>query len=170
MCGILIVIAGLWKPLGCAVERIPPGLANAMLAGVLLGLCLAPVRAMGSVPTLAAPVILVWALVFHFKRLYAVPAAVLVIVGLIVTPGVPHGVGPLWPTPVLVRPVFDWAAILGLGVPLFLVTMASQNIPGMAVLHLNGYRPPAGPLFVCTGIFRMPNRTSTAQPQTPEPR
>jgi benzoate membrane transport protein len=145
----------LWKPLGRAVERIPPALANAMLAGVLLGLCLAPVRAMGSVPLLAAPVVLVWALVFQFKRLYAVPAAVLVVVASIVFQGVPAGMGSLWPSPVLVRPVFTVAAVLGLGVPLFLVTMASQNIPGMAVLHLNGYRPPASPLFVTTGVFSL---------------
>ena len=153
VCGVLIVVAGLWKPLGRAVERIPPALANAMLAGVLLGLCLAPVRAMGSVPLLAAPVVLVWALVFYWKRLFAMPAAVLVVVGLIVFQGVPAGMGSLWPSPVLVRPVFTVAAALGLGVPLFLVTMASQNIPGMAVLHLNGYRPPASPLFVTTGVF-----------------
>lgn len=154
VCGILIVVAGLWKPLGRTVERIPPALANAMLAGVLLGLCLAPVRAMGSVPLLAAPVVLVWALVFYWKRLFAMPAAVLVVVGgLIVFQGVPAGMGSLWPSPVLVRPVFTVAAALGLGVPLFLVTMASQNIPGMAVLHLNGYRPPASPLFVTTGVF-----------------
>lgn len=154
VCGILIVVAGLWKPLGRTVERIPPALANAMLAGVLLGLCLAPVRAMGSVPLMAAPVVLVWALVFYWKRLFAMPAAVLVVVGgLVVFQGVPAGMGSLWPSPVLVRPVFTVAAALGLGVPLFLVTMASQNIPGMAVLHLNGYRPPASPLFVTTGVF-----------------
>ena len=153
VCGILIVVAGLWKPLGRTVERIPPALANAMLAGVLLGLCLAPVRAMGSVPLMAAPVVLVWALVFYCKRLFAMPAAVLVVVGLIVFQGAPAGMGSLWPSPVLVRPVFTVAAALGLGVPLFLVTMASQNIPGMAVLHLNGYRPPASPLFVTTGVF-----------------
>ena len=155
VCGALIVIAGLWKPLGRAVERIPPALANAMLAGVLLGLCLAPVRAMASVPLLAAPTILVWALVFYWKRLFAVPAAVLVVVGLIALEGVPPGMGSLWPAPVLVRPVLTAAAALGLGVPLFLVTMASQNIPGMAVLHLNGYRPPASPLFVTTGLFTL---------------
>jgi benzoate membrane transport protein len=153
VCGVLIVLAGLWKPLGRAVERIPPALANAMLAGVLLGLCLAPVRAMGSVPWLTAPVVIVWALVFFWKRLFAVPAAVLVVVGLIAFQG--RSAAMVWSAPVLVRPVFTVAAALGLGVPLFLVTMASQNIPGMAVLHLNGYRPPASPLFVTTGVFSL---------------
>ena len=153
VCGVLIVLAGLWRPLGCAVEHIPPALANAMLAGVLLGLCLAPVRAMGSVPLLAGPVVLVWAAVFHWKRLFAVPAAVLVVVALIASQGVPVGMGSLWPVVEPVRPVFTLGAALGLGIPLFLVTIASQNIPGMAVLHLNGYRPPPSPLFVTTGVF-----------------
>ncbi len=155
VCGALIVLAGLWRPLGRAVERIPPTLANAMVAGVLLGLCLAPVRAMGSVPLLAAPVVLVWAAVFHWKRLFAVPAAVLVVVVLIVAQGIPTGIGSLLPVVEPVRPIFTIAAALGLGIPLFLVTMASQNIPGMAVLHLNGYRPPPSPLFVTTGVFSL---------------
>ncbi len=155
VCGALIVLAGLWRPLGRAVERIPPALANAMLAGVLLGLCLAPVRAMGSVPLLATPVVLIWALVFHWKRLFAVPAAVLAVIVLIAAQGIPAGIGSLLPVVEPVRPIFTLAAALGLGIPLFLVTMASQNIPGMAVLHLNGYRPPPSPLFVTTGVFTL---------------
>jgi benzoate membrane transport protein len=98
-------------------------------------------------------VVLVWAAVFHWKRLFAVPAAVLVVVALIASQGVPVGMGSLWPVVEPVRPVFTLGAALGLGIPLFLVTMASQNIPGMAVLHLNGYRPPPSPLFVTTGVF-----------------
>ena len=155
ICGLLIIIAGAVKPLGRAVERIPSSLANAMLAGVLLSLCLAPVRAIGSLPLLAIPVVAVWALVFHLRRLYAVPAAVLVVAGLIAAQGMPAGMGSPWPDPVWVPPVFTVAAALGLGVPLFLVTMASQNIPGMAVLHVNGYRPPPRPLFVVTGLFSL---------------
>jgi benzoate membrane transport protein len=57
--------------------------------------------------------------------------------------------------PILVTPVWSISAMVGLGVPLFLVTMASQNIPGMAVLAVNGYTPPAGPLFRITGLFTM---------------
>jgi benzoate membrane transport protein len=153
-CGVLIIAAGLWKPLGRAVAAIPPGLANAMLAGVLLGLCLAPVRAVAIVPMMGLPVVVVWALVFRFKRLYAVPAAVLVVLTLLAFSG--GGVAGSWsPEPVAVRPIFGWSALIGLGLPLFLVTMASQNIPGMAVLSLNGYRPPPGPLFVATGVFSL---------------
>ena len=58
------------------VAAIPASLANAMLAGVLLGLCLAPVKAAAQIPELALPVIAVWAVLVVFKRLYAVPVAV----------------------------------------------------------------------------------------------
>src|SRR5580692_9899592 len=71
--GVLIVAAGSWRPLGRAVAAIPSSLANAMLAGVLLHLCLAPMSAIAIAPTLALPIILTWAVVWRFWRLYAVP-------------------------------------------------------------------------------------------------
>jgi benzoate membrane transport protein len=57
--------------------------------------------------------------------------------------------------PVVVTPSFSLAAIIGIALPLFIVTMASQNIPGMAVLNANGYRPDAGRLFWSTGLFSL---------------
>ena len=155
--GALIVLAGYWKTLGRWVAAIPAPLANAMLAGVLLGLCLAPVRAVGAEPVLALIIIAVWAAVAKFKRLYAVPAAVLVAVVLIaVTSKIGLAeLGSLWPAPVLVEPRFTLPAIIGIGLPLFIVTMASQNIPGIAVLAANGYRPEPGPLFRMTGLFSL---------------
>lgn len=53
--------------------------------------------------------------------------------------------------PVLVMPEFSIDTIIGIGLPLFIVTMASQNVPGLAVLNANGYRPKVGPIFVATG-------------------
>ena len=157
VCGGLIVMAGLWKPLGRAVESIPAPLANAMLAGVIFSLCLAPAKAVAEVPQLALPVIVVWALVAKFRRLYAVPAAVIVAIALIIAfvPGKPVDPASLWPVPVLVTPQFSPQALIGIALPLFIVTMASQNIPGMAVLNVNGYRPEAGPLFTTTGVFSL---------------
>jgi benzoate membrane transport protein len=154
---ILIILAGLWKPLGRWVAAIPAPLANAMLAGVLLGLCLAPVRAVAAMPVLALAIIVAWAVVAKFSRLYAVPVAVLVTIGLIVatTQVSPDALGSLWPDPVLVTPVFSAAGIIGIALPLFIVTMASQNIPGIAVLNVNGYRPAPGKLFTTTGIFSL---------------
>ncbi len=153
--GALIVIAGLWRPLGRAVAAIPSSLANAMLAGVLLNLCLAPMRAVAFSPGLALPVIVVWAIVWRFWRLYAVPAALVVMVLLLAARGTSAQAMAWWSGPVLVMPIWSTSAMVGLTVPLFLVTMASQNIPGMAVLSANGYRPPAGRLFQVTGLFTL---------------
>ncbi|MBU6498094.1 MAG: benzoate/H(+) symporter BenE family transporter [Rhodospirillales bacterium] len=157
VCGALIVVAGLWKPLGRWVAAIPAPLANAMLAGVLLGLCLAPVRAVAQAPALGLAIVLSWAVMTRIRRLLAVPVAVIVTVGLILaTTHAPPGLAAaLWPHPVLVRPVFSLAGVVGIALPLFIVTMASQNIPGLAVLNVNGYRPAPGPLFTATGLFSL---------------
>jgi benzoate membrane transport protein len=55
--------------------------------------------------------------------------------------------------PRLILPEFSLAAIIGISLPLFLVTMASQNLPGVAVMQANGYAPPAGKLIRVTGLF-----------------
>src|SRR5260221_5356074 len=155
--GVLIVVAGLWKPLGRAVAAIPSPLANAMLAGVLLGLCLAPVRAVAQLPALGLAIVVAWAVVARIKRLYAVPVAALVTVALIAatTSVTPDALGSLWPAPVAVTASFSLAAIVGIALPLFIVTMASQNIPGIAVLNANGFRPDPGRLFWSTGFFSL---------------
>lgn len=152
----LVVVAGLWRPLGRLVAAIPAPLANAMLAGVLLGLCLAPVRAVGQMPWQALTIIGVWAVVARWRRLYAVPAAVLVTVVLVAL-AAPTGLatGQLWPQPVLVMPSLAPAALVGIALPLFIVTMASQNIPGMTVLAVNGYRPDFGLMLRTTGLFSL---------------
>jgi benzoate membrane transport protein len=155
---LLIVIAGLWKPLGRAVAAIPAPLANAMLAGVLLTLCFAPAKAVATEPHYyGLAIVVTWALVAKWKRLLAVPAAVIVTVGIIaVTTDVSHlDMNALWPQPVFVAPQFDLSAMIGIALPLFIVTMASQNIPGIAVLNVNGYRPDPGPLFSVTGLFSL---------------
>jgi benzoate membrane transport protein len=151
------VVTGLWKPLGRWVSAIPGPLANAMLAGILLPLCLAPVRAVRADPAAGLAVVVVWALVAVIRKLYAVPAAVLTVAVLIaVTGNFSHlWLGSVWPQPVLVRPEFSAAAAVGIALPLYLVTMASQNIPGIAVLRVNGYAPAPGPLFSWTGLLSL---------------
>jgi benzoate membrane transport protein len=157
VCGLLILAAGLWKPLGRWVAAIPPALANAMLAGVLLTFCLAPVRAVAEGPLLALPVIVAWVLAWRFKRLFAIPAALLVaLVMIALTTELPAlDAAALLPRPVLVVPDLSLAAVVGIALPLFIVTMASQNIPGIAVLSANGYAPAPGPLFATTGVFSL---------------
>ncbi len=151
---VLIIIAGIWRQFGRAVAAIPMPLASAMLAGILLGICLAPVRAVAALPALALPIIIAWALAFRFARAYAVPIAVAVaaIVILAATDVPPAALAALRPEPVFVLPAFNLNAMIGVGVPLFIVTMASQNVPGLAVMRANGYVPDVRPIFITTGI------------------
>ena len=153
-CGVLLTVAGLWKPLGRAVAAIPAPLANAMLAGILFTLCLAPVRAVAEQPMAGLGIVLAWAVVARINRVLAVPAAVLVAVAVIAT-AAPLPMEGWMPRPEFVLPGFSVAALTGIALPLVIVTMASQNIPGLAVLSANGYRPEAGPLFTTTGLFSL---------------
>jgi benzoate membrane transport protein len=152
LCGVLIVLSGLVRPLSRLIGAIPPSIAGAMLAGVLLPLCVAPVKAVAEVPLLAVPVIVVWAVVGRVARPWAVPAALAAaVVGIVVTgPGL--GGADLTPALVWTTPRFDPSTLVGVGLPLFLVTMASQNVPGMAVLATYGYHPRLGPLLGATGL------------------
>ena len=155
VCGVLLIAAGLIRPFGRAIATIPSTLANAMLAGVLFSLCLAPVKAMAEAPLLAAPIILVWLLMAKWRRLYATPAAAIVACALIAATshGGPIALATLTPQPIFVAPVFSAEALVSLALPLFIVTMASQNLPGLAVLGAYHYRPRPGPLIATTGAF-----------------
>lgn len=154
---LLLIVAGLWKPLGRAVSAIPPALANAMLAGILLHLCVAPVTAVAQMPLAGLTIIAVWAFVARIKRVFAVPAAVIVLIAILVLSGTaPHiAFSALMPEPLFIEPAFSVSAIISIAVPLFIVTMASQNIPGIAVLAVHNYRPKPGPLFTVTGILSL---------------
>jgi benzoate membrane transport protein len=155
--GLLIVLAGSWRPLGRAVAAIPTPLASAMLAGVLFGLCTAPVRAVAENAALGLPIVLAWAVMARVNRLLAVPAAVLVaaaVIGATTTVSL-DSLGSLAPHPVTVVPTLSLAAVTSIALPLFVVTMASQNIPGIAILAVNDYRPDPGPLFRWTGLFSL---------------
>ena len=161
VCAVLIVIAGLFRPLGRAVAAIPAPLANAMLSGVILGLCFAPFKAIAFDPLLGLPILVAWAAVLMVKRLYAVPAALAAFVGvMILGVDLPEGAMAQWsqslaPPVELVVPAFTLPALISIALPLFIVTMASQNIPGIAVLKVNHYDPSPGPLFAVTGVFSL---------------
>lgn len=152
----LVVAAGLFRPLGRAIAAIPASLASAMLAGVVFGLCLAPVKAIAADPASGLLVAGSWLAMTRIKRLLAVPVAALVAVAVIIAgKGVPAADAALLPHPILVIPSFDPTDVIGIALPLFLVTMASQNIPGLAILRVNGYAPEPGPLFRMTGVFSL---------------
>ena len=150
----LIVLTGLIKPLARAVGAIPAPIANAMLAGMLLTLCLAPITAVAEMPALALPILLAWIIGLRFAKRYAVPIAVVVTgIMLATTTHLPAGaLDGSWPSLVPIMPVFTLDAIVRIGLPLYVVTMASQNLPGLAVMRANGYVLKPAPLFIMTGL------------------
>ncbi len=152
--GLLILAAGLYRPLARAVSAIPLSLASAMLAGVLMELCLAPIQAVAHLPALALPIVIAWALGMSFARRYAVPIAVLVATVIVVsTTRIPASALALaWAHPQFVTPALDLLRAAGIAIPMFIVTMASQNVPGLAVLRGNGYDVPVGKVFATTGV------------------
>ncbi|MBG0814060.1 benzoate/H(+) symporter BenE family transporter [Planomonospora sp. ID82291] len=151
VCGVLLTVAGLFPPLGRWIASIPAPIAGAMLAGVLLNLCIAPVRALVEVPAVAGPVVLVWALLSRFARIWAVPGALLAAVAGIALTGPGLGAVDARPVVELTAPSWNAPAMIGIALPLFLVTMAAQNVPGMAVLAGYGYRPPLRTVLAGTG-------------------
>jgi benzoate membrane transport protein len=163
--GLIIMLTGLWTPLGRLVASIPKPIASAMLAGILLKLCLAPFLAIGKLPWHAGAVLITWLVFLRLARAYAVPAAVAVALvamsfdrpfaGIALADLVPHLSS--------VTPVFTWEAMVNIALPLFIVTMAGQNLPGLAVLSAYDYRPPVAPVLLSTGaasalgaLFGMP--------------
>ncbi|GAA2851153.1 benzoate/H(+) symporter BenE family transporter [Streptosporangium fragile] len=150
--GLLIVAAGLFTALGRWIAAIPAPIAGAMLAGILLDLCLAPVRALGEVPSAAVPTVLVWALLSRYARMWAVPGALLVAVIVIALSGPEMGAVDARPVLEVTVPSWNAQALVTVALPLFLVTMASQNVPGMAVLAGYGYRPPLRTVLTSTGL------------------
>jgi benzoate membrane transport protein len=152
VCGALIVLTGLWRALGRLIAAIPPALASAMLAGVLLPICVAPARAVVDIPSVAAPVVIAWALLTRISRPWAAPGAIATAVVAVAIDGPGDLAGVRWlPSLVPVSPVLDPAAVVSIALPLFIVTMASQNIAGMGVLASFGYRPPLTPILTTTG-------------------
>ncbi len=155
LAGGLIILTGAVRPLGKLIGLIPDAIAAAMLAGVLLPFCLKCMAAAGLLGPAALVLVGVFALVRLANPALAVLAALAA--GLIVAFG-PGGVAfpPLvLPLPALtfISPAFRADVLIGLGLPLYLVTMASQNLPGFATLRAAGYQPPVAPALITTGTL-----------------
>jgi benzoate membrane transport protein len=154
LAGGLIVLAASVKPFGRLIERIPSPIAAAMLAGVLIRFVMAVFESAQGAPKLVLPLVGVFLLV----RLVNPALAVLAV--LFVGLGIAFGGGLAQPLSsdlslsslTFIAPAFEPAALIGLGLPLFLVTMASQNLPGFAVLRASGYTPPSRPILAVTGL------------------
>ncbi|GGB25111.1 benzoate transporter [Tistrella bauzanensis] len=154
---LMMIVLGLVPALGRLAARIPAAVAAAMLAGVLLPFCLALFRSFQSDAVLAGVVLVVFVIARQRLPIYALLIVLAVVVGAVVLRddlGPAGGIlaqqgvfGVLHAT----APVFDWAVVISLGLPLFLVTLVSQNLPGFVVLNAAGYRPPTRPVLLATG-------------------
>ena len=151
--GVLLTLTGEVRPLGQMISRIPEGIAGGMLAGVLLPFCLKGAGAAQHLPMVVLPMVAVFALVRLWNPAMAVLAAL--VVGLTLTFGSGAAVMPdlvlTLPIPVFLLPEFRLSVLIGLALPLYLVTMASQNLPGFATMRAAGYEPPVGSALMVTG-------------------
>jgi len=149
----LILLTAAIRPLGRLIEKIPSSIAAAMLGGILLRIVIVMVE---QVPTSAALVLPLVALFFVARGLAPTLASLIVLaagVVLAVALGLVKPIPPLGLSGLtIVAPAWDVATLVGLGVPLYLVTMASQNLPGFAVLRASGYQPPTQPILAVTGV------------------
>jgi benzoate membrane transport protein len=159
-CAGLIILTGFIPVLGRIVTAIPKPIANGLLAGVLLKLCLAPALALGAIPLLILPVLIAWLIGLRWNRLAAMPFAVIAFLVVLYfsvdTFNDPIQGNTTWlPAFTPVAPTFTVQAFVSIALPLYLVTMAGQNIPGFAVLELNGYAVDRQPLIRNTGIVSL---------------
>lgn len=152
--GLLILLTALWPRLGDLIALIPTPIAQAMLAGVLLPICLAPVLALVDHPWQVAPVLLVWLLLLVIAPRWAVPVAFLAALVVIAVSVLSDGAAPTaWlPQVVWTTPHLSVAAVIGLALPLYVVTMASQNVPGVAVMKSFSYQVPWRETMTVTGL------------------
>ncbi|WP_340109895.1 benzoate/H(+) symporter BenE family transporter [Pikeienuella sp. HZG-20] len=145
ICGLLLAATGLFRPLARLIERIPASLASALLAGVLLTLCLAPFQAVAFNPAWGAAILVGWAVGGRIGRVWSAPGALagfvlVVIFGVRPEAGAFAAVGAAAiQSPVFTAPVFTFAGLIGVALPLYVVTMAGQNLPGAGVLKAHDY-------------------------------
>jgi benzoate membrane transport protein len=155
--GLLLLATALVKPLGELVRRIPTPLASAMLAGVLVQFCMAPFVSLAKDPLVIAPVLVTWLALLRLARRWAVPGALLTAGFVMAAKGTYGRIDPthLLPTLEWTMPTVSPAALVALTVPLYIVTMTSQNIPGVAVLASFGYEPDVRAPLAYTGVATM---------------
>jgi benzoate membrane transport protein len=151
--GLLILLVGFSGMFERLMKKLPMALASGMLAGVLLRFGLDVFVAMKTQLWLVLAMFVVYLGMRRLQPRYAVLAALVVGVliayaqGSLATGGLVLSLA----QPVWITPHFSWHAIIGMALPLFIVTMTSQNMPGVATLHASGYTPPISPLIGWTG-------------------
>jgi benzoate membrane transport protein len=154
---LLITIAGFSGVFERMLGRIPLSLASAMLAGVLLRFGIDAFAAIGAEPALVLAMLGTWLLARRLWPRYAVILTLLAGIAVAAAGGLLQ-VGQLrleLARPVWTTPQFSLASVLGVALPLFVVTMASQNVPGVAVIRASGYAVPVSPAIGWTGVANL---------------
>lgn len=154
-CALLLILTGVTGVFARLTRLIPSALASAMLAGILFRFGLGAFEALEQAPLLVLIMLATWLA----GRLWfpQITVAVVLLVGAaycavtgMYNPAVE--VSFELAKPVFVMPELNWAVIIGLGLPLYIVTMSSQNMPGVVVLKSAGYEPPVSATLVVTGL------------------
>ncbi|GAA3990086.1 benzoate/H(+) symporter BenE family transporter [Allokutzneria multivorans] len=151
---LAITLIGFSGVFGRLMALVPDAVVSAMLAGVLFSFGVEAFRAFGDGPAVTAAVLLGYIVTKRFSARYAVLAALaLGVLASALSGGLRvSGLGVELASPLWTTPAFDLAAVIGIGVPLFAVTMASQNAPGLAVLRASGHRADDRLLVGGTGL------------------
>jgi benzoate membrane transport protein len=152
--GALLVATALFRPLTTLISRIPASVASGMLAGIVVTFATEAAKTVPLDPWLIVPLI---AAFFVLRLINPAISVLAVLIGGGAAAFLTGRVGGL-PTPEIstltwIWPEFSAGAVVGLAVPLYLVTMASQNLSGLAVLRASGYEPDPAPLIGVTGLF-----------------
>ncbi len=154
VCGLLIVLAGVTRGFERVMDRIPQAIAAALLAGLLARFGLDAVGAVKTAPLLVIVMALSFVAARRFWPRYAVPGALAAGIAVAALQGRMHVGDVSWALamPVWTTPVFTLQAAIGVALPLFVVTMASQNLPGVAAQRAAGYTTPVSPPIAVTGV------------------
>ena len=157
MSALLIAASGFSGFFERMISRIPVSLASGMLAGVLLRF---GIDAFAAMKTQLGMVLTMFAVYLLARRLLPRYAVILtLLVGIAFAAGLGllrvDGLSLQLAKPVFTTPTFSLAAIVGIALPLFIVTMASQNVPGVAVIRASGYAIPISPVVGWTGLVNL---------------
>lgn len=154
---LLIAVCGFSGVFERMISRIPVSLASGMLGGVLLRFGL---DAFGAIKTQLGMVLTMFAVYLLARRLLPRYAVILtLLVGIAFAAGLGllrvEGLSLELAKPIFILPTFSLAAAIGIALPLFIVTMASQNVPGVAVIRASGYPIPISPAVGWTGMANL---------------
>ena len=157
VCAALITLAGASGWFARMMDRIPQPLAAALLAGVLVRFAFDAFLALRSAPLLVTAMALAYLIGRRAWPRYAVPGVLAAGVVVAAAQGRIHMEEVQWAlaAPVFTMPSFSLSALIGVALPLFVVTMASQNLPGVAAQRASGFDTPVSPVIASTGLVSL---------------